>query len=104
MALIDGAVEKPGLYPVVGRTTLQQVVAQAGGLKEYAILEKFVIIRKIDGKTMAAIYNLKDIRQGTYHDPEVFAGDTIAVGDSVARRIMKDVMQYSTLPLLIYRP
>lgn len=95
---VDGAIGKPGLYPVVGRTTLQQIVAQAGSTTEYSVLDKVVIMRRIEGKTMIALYNLKDIRQGTYRDPEVFAGDTILVGASEARRWFKDILQ--ALPMV----
>ena len=33
---ITGEVEKPGTYPLVGPTTVLQLVAMAGGLKEFA--------------------------------------------------------------------
>ncbi len=98
MVTVDGAIAKPGLYPVVGRTTLQQIVAQAGSTTEYSVLEKVVIMRKIEGKTMIALYNLKDIRRGIYRDPEVFAGDTLLVGASEARRWFKDIL--TGLPLI----
>lgn len=98
VATVDGAIQKPGLYPVVGRTTLQQVMAQAGSTNEFSVLDKVVIMRRNEGKTMIALYNLKEIRRGTYRDPEVFAGDTILVGASEARRWFKDAL--SALPLV----
>ncbi len=98
LVTVDGAIQKPGLYPVVGRTTLQQIVAHAGSTNEFSALDKVVIMRKIEDKTMIALYNLKDIRQGTYRDPEVFAGDTILVGASETRRWFKDII--SALPLV----
>lgn len=98
MALVDGAVKAPGPYPVIGRTTLQDAIAQAGGTNDFAIVEKIVVIRKVEDKTYAAIYNLRDIRQGTYEDPEVFAGDKIAVGDSAFRKYYNEFLK--NLPIL----
>lgn len=101
--LIDGAVVKPGIYPVVGRLTLMQVIANAGGTQEFAIVEKFVLMRKIEGKTIAAIYNVKDIRQGVVQDPEVFSGDVILVGHSTMRRLLRDILQYTPFILIAGR-
>lgn len=101
---VDGQVEKPGLYPVVGRMTLMRAVATAGGTAEFAKLDDVVIFRNVNGKQMAGLYNLKAIRRGAYVDPEVFASDVVVVGDSQARRIFKDVITASpliTTPLII---
>ena len=43
---VSGAVEKPGYYPVAGRTSLAQVIAAAGGLTENADLQKVEVIRQ----------------------------------------------------------
>ena len=101
---VDGQVEKPGLYPVIGRMTLMRAVATAGGAGEFAKLSDVVIFRTVDGKQLAGLYDLKAIRRGNYDDPEVFANDVIVVGDSQARRLFKDFIQASpliTTPLII---
>jgi polysaccharide export outer membrane protein len=101
---VDGQVERPGLYPVVGRMTLMRAVATAGGTAEFAKLEDVIIFRSVDGQELAGLYNLKGIRRGNYPDPEVYANDVIIVGDSQARRIFKDVLQAApllTTPLII---
>ncbi len=101
---VDGQVDKPGLYPVIGRMTLMRAVATAGGTTEYAKLNDVVIFRTVNGDQLAGLYNLKSIRRGSYADPEVFANDVIVVGDSQARRIFRDVIQASPLlstPLII---
>jgi polysaccharide biosynthesis/export protein len=97
-ALVDGAVATPGEYPVVGRMTLQQLVAKAGGTDDYAVIEKTVIIRTVEDKTYAAIYNLRDVKQGTYPDPEIFAGDKVAIGDSAFRKYYNEFLK--NLPIL----
>ncbi len=101
---VDGQVDKPGLYPVIGRMTLMRAVATAGGTAEFAKLNDVVIFRTINGEQLAGLYNLKAIRRGNYSDPEVFANDVIVVGDSQARRLFRDLIQASpllTTPLII---
>ena len=101
---VDGQVDKPGLYPVIGRMTLMRAVATAGGAGEFAKLNDVVIFRTVNGEQLAGLYNLKAIRRGNYSDPEVFANDVIVVGDSQARRIFRDVIAGSSLittPLII---
>ena len=101
---VDGEVKEPGLYPVLGRMTLIRAIATAKGTTEFAKLSDVIIFRTVNGQKMAGIYNLKSIRQGYYQDPDIFANDVIVVGDSVQRRIFKDILQASpliTTPLLI---
>ena len=95
---VDGQVARPGVYPVLGETTLMQSIATAGGVGEFAKLEDVVILRDVGGRRMAGLYNLASIRAGYYDDPQVYARDTIIVGDSKARRLFTDAM--SVAPLL----
>lgn len=101
---VDGEVKEPGLYPVVGRMTLMRAVATAKGLTEFARLRNVAVFRKVNGEQMAAVYDLRAIREGRYPDPEVFASDVVIVGDSQVRRIFKDVLNAApllTTPLII---
>ncbi|MEP9357605.1 polysaccharide biosynthesis/export family protein [Sphingomonas sp. KR3-1] len=95
---VDGEVKEPGMYPVLGHMSLLRAVAAAKGTTEFAKLDDVVVLRTVQGKTYAALYNLKALRQGAYADPEVFANDIVMVGDSRARHIFKDLL--SVLPLL----
>lgn len=101
---VDGQVDKPGLYPVIGRMTLMRAVATAGGAGEFARLNDVVIFRTVNGQQLAGLYNLKAIRRGNYSDPEVFANDVVVVGDSQAKRLFETIIQASpliTTPLII---
>ncbi len=89
---VDGNVKEPGLYPVIGRMTLMRAVATAKGTSENAKLDDVVIFRTVKKQQMAAIYNLKAIRRGTYADPEVFANDVVVVGNSASQRFLKDAL------------
>jgi polysaccharide export outer membrane protein len=95
---IDGAVKQPGIYPVMGHMSLQQAIATARGTSDEAKLSEVVIFRTVKNQRMAALFSLKDIREGRYSDPQVYGNDVIVVGESAVRRLFKDVVQ--TLPAL----
>ena len=101
---IEGQVDKPGLYPVVGRMSLMRAIATAQGTTEFSKLDDVVIFRTVQGQRLAALYDLNAIRHGTYADPEVFANDVVMVGDSSSRRFFKDFLTTFSLvsgPLII---
>ncbi|MFN2099295.1 polysaccharide biosynthesis/export family protein [Altererythrobacter sp. MF3-039] len=101
---VDGSVDEPGLYPVVGKMTLMRAVATAGGLTEFAGMENVVVFRTVNGQDYAALFNLKAIRRGNYSDPEIYANDVIVVSESRARRIFRDLLQAApllTTPIIV---
>lgn len=77
--------------------TLLQAMALAGGTSELAKLDDVVVFREVKGERYAALYNLNAIRHGVYADPEIFANDTVVVGDLKARRLFKDILTISPL-------
>ncbi len=92
---IDGSVVEPGLYPVTNQMTLMRVVASAKGLTEFARQEDVVILRTVENRRMAGLYNIAAIRRGAYDDPAVYANDVIIVGDSPQRRLFRDLVALS---------
>lgn len=95
---VDGQVTDPGLYPVTNQMTLLRAIASARGLTEYAKAKDVVILRTVNGRKMAGLYNITAIRRGAYADPAVYADDVIVVGDSPQRRMFRDFV--SLAPLL----
>lgn len=95
---IDGQVVEPGLYPVTNQMTLLRAIASAKGLSEFARQDDVVILRTVDGRKMAGLYNIDAIRRGTYDDPAIYANDVVVVGDSPQRRLFRDLV--SVAPLL----
>lgn len=95
---IDGAVRQPGVYPIIGKMTLQQAIATARGADEMANLNNVVIFRTVRDQKLAALFNLKDIRAGRYGDPQVYGNDIIVVGENATRRFFKDLT--SSFPTL----
>ena len=96
---VDGEVEKPGLYPVMGEMTLMKAVARAEGLSEMAKQTEVVVFREVGGQKYAALYDLRAIRQGAYEDPEIFANDIVVVGQSGKRQLFKDAL--AVVPTLL---
>lgn len=94
---IDGAVTEPGLYPVTNQMTLTRVIASAKGFTEFAKTEEVVILRTVNDRKMAGLYDVSAIRRGAYGDPPVYANDVIIVGDSPQRRLFKDLVSLSPL-------
>lgn len=77
---LEGAVVKPGIYPITGKTTLLQAVALAGGVDDKtADLAGIVLMRQVQGKRMAAVYDLRAVRHGSVEDPQLYGDDIIVV-------------------------
>ena len=58
---VIGAVGKPGMYELVGPTTLLQVIAQAGGLTAQAMNELFVYRLGKDGKQTTITIKVEEL-------------------------------------------
>lgn len=94
---VDGEVVEPGLYPVTNQMTLLRSIASARGLSEFAREDDVVILRTVEGRRMAALYNIESIRRGIYEDPAIYANDIVMVGDSPARRMFRDFVSLAPL-------
>ena len=86
---LEGAVEKPGIYPLTGKTSLLQAVAVAGGLKPLADLKGVVLFREVAGKKMAANYDMRALRSGTVADPQLYGDDIIVVEQSGSKTLLR---------------
>lgn len=94
---IFGQVKSPGVYPVLGKTSLMKAVAQARGFDQYANPRDVVVFRTVEGQRMATLYDLSAISRGYYSDPAIYANDLVVVGDSSSRRLFDDVVGAATL-------
>ena len=100
---LEGAVEQPGMYPVLGPMTLLQAVATARGTTDDANPRRVAIFRQVSGQRMAAAFDLTQIRRGEAEDPKVYSGDIIVVDGSNVKAIQRQVLQAAPL-LSIFRP
>jgi polysaccharide export outer membrane protein len=95
---VDGSVRQPGVFPVNGPMTLMQVIAMARGTDENANPRRVAIFRQIEGKRMAAAFDLVSIRRGNMEDPKIYSGDIIVVDGSNVRAIQREIL--TALPVL----
>jgi len=88
---LEGAVAKPGIYPLRGETTLLRALAIAGGQGSLSDLSNVVVYR-IDssGLRNSQVYDLEKIRRGETPDPAIINDDVIVVNRSPARVVFKD--------------
>ncbi|HEY8011504.1 MAG TPA: polysaccharide biosynthesis/export family protein [Rudaea sp.] len=90
---LEGSLKNPGIYPITGKTTLLQAVAIAGGLDPLADLKGVVVFRQIEGKKMAALFDLRQIQAGRSLDPQVFGDDVIVVEQSGSKSAERRVLE-----------
>jgi polysaccharide export outer membrane protein len=76
---ITGQVLKPGSYVIVAPTTVLQLIAMAGGLKDFADSKHITIVRHEHGRTTSREFNYKDIRKHLSQNIELKPGDTVVV-------------------------
>jgi len=78
---ITGEVNKPGPYPLTATTSVMQLIAMAGGLREYANSKKIIIMRTEKGRAMSLPFNYRDVTSGKHleQNVELKPGDTVVV-------------------------
>lgn len=92
---VEGAVKKPGVFPLQGRSTLDQAIAKAGGVDRETASDSVSVFRNVDGVRTMIQYDLGAIHSGQAEDPEVAAGDLVVVGDSTAKVGLNYILQVS---------
>lgn len=78
---ITGEVQKPGSYPLVAPTTVLHLIAMAGGLREFTLGKKIVIMRTEAGRQKGYRFNYAQVRGGKNlaQNIELKPGDTVVV-------------------------
>ena len=88
---IEGAVTKPGIYPVVGSLTLLRALALAGGFAQYAEINEVMLFRNTGGRpSEPKVFDLDKIRAGEATDPVVESDDVIVVKRNPKRTALRD--------------
>ncbi|MFT3807398.1 polysaccharide biosynthesis/export family protein [Arenimonas sp.] len=97
---MEGAINKPGIYPISGKTSLLQAIAMGGGVTNLADLQGIVVFRQVDGKKMGAKFDLKAIRAGSSEDPQIYGDDIIVVDESGSKSALRRFIE--TLPVFSF--
>ena len=95
---VDGAVGLPGVFPIQGATTLIKAVATARGTTQDANPRRVIVFRNIQGKRMAAQFDLQSIRRGEARDPDIYGNDIIIVDGNTSRQAYRELL--GALPLV----
>lgn len=105
---VDGAVVKPGIYPITGQLTLLRALALAGGFGPIANGSEVMLFRVNErGTRQVAVFNVDEIRAGKKDDPELKGDDLIVVQRDSTRVFFKDSVFRDVLdslnPFTIFR-
>jgi len=88
---VEGAVAKPGIYPLTGQITLLRALALAGGFGAIANSSEVMLFRVGDGGSrQVAVFDVEQIRAGKHEDPAIKGDDLIVVQRDAARKMLKD--------------
>jgi polysaccharide export outer membrane protein len=82
---VEGAVRRPGVFPIQGGMSLLQAVATAQGMEEISD-NTVLVFRNSDGQRKAARFDISEIRSGEAPDPELVAGDVVVAGTSTIKK------------------
>jgi polysaccharide export outer membrane protein len=78
---ITGQVEKPGPYPLNGSVTVLQLIATAGGLRDFADGKNISVMRMRPGAQAVFEFNYQDLlkKKNLGQNIELEPGDTVVV-------------------------
>jgi polysaccharide export outer membrane protein len=84
---VDGAVKKPGSYPLGRRYSLMQALTAAGGVDQDFYSSNITIFRKTESGTVPIGIDLNEVVAGSTRDPEIKPDDVILVPTSTAKYV-----------------
>ena len=88
---LDGALVKPGIYPLSGQITLLRALALAGGGSQLADLEQVMLFRLTpEGQSLVEKHDVLKIRQGEAPDPMLQSDDVVVVNRNSQRAALRD--------------
>lgn len=88
---LNGALIKPGIYPLTGQITLLRALALAGGSGPLADMENVMLFRMTpDGKSVMEKFDVDKIRMGEAPDPTLQGDDVVVVNRDSKRRAVRD--------------
>jgi polysaccharide export outer membrane protein len=87
---VEGAVNRPGIFPIRGPTSLLQAIAIAGGQGQLSDMKEVMVYRVENGQRKTATYDVIRIRAGELNDPLLFNDDVVVVRRSADRVAVRD--------------
>jgi polysaccharide export outer membrane protein len=88
---VEGAVAKPGIFPLAGQMTLLRALAMAGGFGPIANSTQVMLFRTNEQRVREVqVYDVEKIRAGKSEDPVIRGDDLIVVQQDGTRKFLKD--------------
>jgi polysaccharide biosynthesis/export protein len=81
---VEGAVQKPGVFPIKGKTSLLQLIAMANGFEQNSDWT-VLVLRENNGRRAAAKFDVDAIQKGQADDPLLQSGDIVIAGSSAIK-------------------
>ena len=98
---VEGAVNKPGVYPLVGQMTLLRALAVGGGQGALSAVGEVMLFRVApNGERITQTFDVEQIRTGEAVDPLIQNDDLVVVKRSKARVALKDSLFRDVLDAL----
>lgn len=88
VVFVEGAVKKPGSYPMEGETNVLKAIALAGGVPWEGNQGAVQVIRQVGGSPYSIDVNLGKIRKQKSDDIELKDGDIVVVKFSAPKRFV----------------
>jgi polysaccharide export outer membrane protein len=88
---VGGAVKKPGVFPMMGKTTLLQAISLAEGVTDVANPEEVIVFRSLPDQSMEAyVVDLKQVQRGELQDPLLAVNDKVMVPESGSKVFVRN--------------
>ena len=89
---VGGAVNKPGVFPMMAKTTLMQAISLAQGVTQVANQREVVVFRSLPEQPMNAyVVDLKRVQRGELQDPLLAVNDKVMVPESGSKVFVRNV-------------
>jgi polysaccharide export outer membrane protein len=96
LVIVEGAVEKPGVYVFQPGARLSTAIALASGPRRVAKVDQVAVFRESEQGIMVAKFDYGQVRQGTMLDPVLQPGDRIVMGTDGLSVFWEDLLK--TIP------
>jgi polysaccharide export outer membrane protein len=90
---LEGAVKRPGVYPIRGTLSLLQLIATAEGVDKDIYSKDVTVFRTVDGRRTSEVFDIDKIREGKADDPPLRQGDVVVVDTSAGKTAFQNTLK-----------
>ncbi len=96
--VVDGAVNRPGVFDMDRVIRLSEAIALGQGLTPDASRSEIYVVRNTNGSRRVRVIDLKDVHKLGAEDPEIIPGDIVYVNESRSRAAFREFLR--TVPIV----